>query len=178
MTSPKAGNREAIVDCLCAEAVAQGKQILRDKDEIGLDERISKLFMRPLGQGDLVFIVLSDKYLKSPFCMYELSEVWRNSRQDEEELLKRIRVFTTPCAKIGTLNDRVDYAIHWKGEHAKLEAKANAHGYDILDDKGYQDYRRMKQFAGNVTDILTTVSNILQPRSFDELVKYGFKELD
>jgi len=32
----------------------------------------------------------------------------------------------------------------------------------------------MKPFSGNVGDILATVADTLQPRSFDDLVKYGF----
>jgi Sulfatase-modifying factor enzyme 1/TIR domain len=167
--------RLAIVERLCNEAEVRGTRILRDKDEIGLGERISK-FMRRLGQGDRVFIILSDKYLKSPFCMNELSEVWRNSRQDEEEFLKRIRVYTMPDAKIWTLKNRLAYAVHWRQQYAEVEVLVKEHGNDILGDKGYQDYRRMKQFADNVTDILTTVTDILQPRSFEELVRYGFDE--
>ena len=31
--------------------------------------------MRAIGEGDRIFVVLSDKYLKSPFCMYELFEI-------------------------------------------------------------------------------------------------------
>jgi internalin A len=173
--TPEGKQRQKIVEDLCAAAEEKGIKILRDKDEIGLGERISK-YMRRLGQGDLVFIVLSDKYLKSSFCMYELSEVWRNSRQDDEEFLRRIRVYTMPDAKIGTLKDRLAYAIHWKQQYVEVDALVKEHGNDILGDKGYQDYRRMKLFAGNVTDILTTVTDILQPRSFDKLVKYGLED--
>ncbi|MFL9829181.1 toll/interleukin-1 receptor domain-containing protein, partial [Rhodoplanes sp. SY1] len=77
--TPEGREREEIVDRLCDAAEAKGTRILRDKQVLGLGDRISK-FMRRLGGGDRVFVVLSEKYLRSRNCMFELSEVWRNSR--------------------------------------------------------------------------------------------------
>lgn len=50
------------------------------------------------------------------------------------------------------------------------------HGYDILSEKDGQQFRLMKTFYGSVSDILATVADTLQPRTFDELVKYGFDD--
>jgi hypothetical protein len=41
-----------------------------------------------------------------------------------------------------------------------------------------QQLRHMRDSSRNVGDILATVADILQPRSFAELVKYGFKDWD
>ncbi len=51
-------------------------------------DRISK-FMSRIGTGDRIFIVLSDKYLKSAYCMHELFDVWRNCREDDAEFVAR-----------------------------------------------------------------------------------------
>ena len=53
-----------------------------------LGDRIST-FMDRIGKGAVngrVCIVLSDKYLKSPYCMHELFDVWRNCREDDDTL--------------------------------------------------------------------------------------------
>lgn len=173
--TPEGRDREAVVDRLCEQAVVQGKTILRDKTALGLGERISK-FMRRIGRADRVFVILSDKYLKSPFCMFELSEVWRNCRQEEGEFLEHIRVYTLPCAKIWSVDERLDYAIHWKQRYEKLEAKVKAHGYDILGERDSQAFRRMREFSRDVSDILATAADVLQPHDFEELVKYGFAD--
>ena len=79
--------REAVVDRLCSEAEARGKRIIRDKTEMRIGDRIST-FMDRIGKGAVngrVCIVLSDKYLKSPYCMHELFDVWRNCREDMRE---------------------------------------------------------------------------------------------
>ena len=47
-----------------------------------------------------MFVILSDKYLKSPYCMYELLEVWRNCKAEDEVFRKRIRVYRLPDAKM------------------------------------------------------------------------------
>ena len=62
--------------------------------------------MRRIGRGDRVFVVLSDKYLRSPYCIFELFEVWRTSRAEDEEFLRRIRVYSLPDAQIRTTLDQ------------------------------------------------------------------------
>jgi internalin A len=103
--------REVIVNQLCDAATARGITIIRDKTAIHPGDRISK-FMERIGRGDRVFIVLSDKYLKSTYCMTELFEVWRNCREEDSEFIARTRVYVQPCAKIGTLAERTQYVLH------------------------------------------------------------------
>jgi internalin A len=165
--------REDIVEKLCEAAKLRRIQILRDKNVLGLGERISK-FMQRLGRADRVFVVLSDRYLKSPYCMHELFEVWRNCRHEDEELLNRIRVYTLDDAKIWTPLDRAQYAIYWKQKSGKLEALVRKYGFDILGQTDYQHYRLMKEFSHHIGDILSAVADILQPQTFEQFEKYGF----
>ena len=53
-----------------------------------------------------MFVILSDKYLKSEFCMCELFEIWRTSAEEPDRFLNRVRVFCLPDAKIAKLKDR------------------------------------------------------------------------
>ena len=80
---------------------------------LGLGESISK-FMQRIGRADRVFVVLSDRYLRSPYCMFELFEVWRNCRREEAEFVQRVRAYTLPGTNISRPRDRLQYAIHWK----------------------------------------------------------------
>jgi internalin A len=79
--TPEGRAREEIVDRLCHAAIGQGHSILRDKDVLSSGDSISA-FMRRIGSGDRIFVIMSDKYLRSPHCMFELSEIWRTSRQE------------------------------------------------------------------------------------------------
>lgn len=173
--TPEGRQRQEIVDRLCASALSNGKRILRDKTDVGLGEEISR-FMRRIGKADRVFVVLSDTYLKSPFCMFELAEIWRTARQEDAEFRRRIRVWTLPCARIWSPLDRAQYAIHWKQEHDRLEVLVREHGYDILGEKDLPRLRRMRDFSRNVGDILASIADTLLPRSFEDLERYGFAD--
>jgi internalin A len=94
--------REAVVNRFCEAAAAKGITVIRDKTAMQPGDRISK-FMERIGRGDRVLIVLSDKYIKSTYCMTELFEVWRNCREEDSAFIARTRVYVTPCANIGTL---------------------------------------------------------------------------
>jgi internalin A len=95
-TTPEGRKREEVVNFLCEEARKVGKPIHRDKDEVGFGESIEK-FMTQLAGGDRVFIVLSDKYLKSTFCMSELLAAWRKSESDPDVFLRNAHLFAARC---------------------------------------------------------------------------------
>jgi internalin A len=174
--TPEGRAREEIVDRLCDAAEAAGHRILRDKDVLRLGDSISA-FMRKIGAGDRVFVILSDKYLRSPFCMFELSEVWRTSKQQGQGFLDRVRIYALPDANVSKPVDWVNWAVHWKREHDELDGIARQHGAALLGEHGYRRLRQMQTFSTQVADILGTVADIVQPRTFEELKRYGFADL-
>jgi internalin A len=168
--TPEGRAREAVVDELCAEAERRGIRILRDRTTLGLGDRISA-FMKRIGRGDRVFAVLSDKYLKSPYCMFELCEVWRTSRAEGEEFLRRVRVYSLPDAQVWTPLDRARCAAFWKRQHDELEAFVKEHGAEVLGELDFKRFKLMGEFYRHVADILATMADIVQPHSFDDLKK-------
>ena len=172
---PGGHEREAFVDQLCAAAEKRGITIIRDKTAMRFGERISK-FMSRIAHGDRVFIVLSDKYLKSAYCMHELLDVWRNCREDDAEFIKRTRVFILPCAEIATLRQRTQYIVHWKKRFEETEALVKEFGPAILGAADLSDYRLMSDFVNKTPDMLRLVQDVLRPQSFDAFVKYGFDD--
>jgi internalin A len=174
--TPEGTEREKIVDRLCNAAQRRGIQVLRDKNVLGLGESISK-FMQRIGYGDRVFVVLSEKYLKSPYCMFELFEVWRSSRADPVEFMERVKAYNRPCAKMSTPLDRVQHAIYWKEQYEALDAAVKPHGLGILGEADLRQYKLMQDFAHRVSDILATVADVLQPRNFEELEKHWLDDL-
>ncbi|MGB5084738.1 MAG: leucine-rich repeat domain-containing protein [Methylocystis silviterrae] len=167
--TPDGKKREAVVDQLCASAEKRGTPIRRDKSVLTFGDSISN-FMKEIGEGDRIFVILSDKYLKSPFCMFELFEIWRNSRQDEAAFLKRCRVYTLD-AKIWSIKDRVAYADYWQAEYEPLIPKAA-----LLGPKSHASFRLMKDFVNHVEEVLSYFADIVQPRKFEDLEKYGFDD--
>jgi internalin A len=171
--TPEGADREAIVNRLCNEAEQRGIRIVRDKIDMQLGDRISA-FTRRLSRGERIFVVLGEKYLRSIYCMTELYQIWQNCRSNGQEFIARVRVFTLPDSRIADLHQRTAHAVWWKQEHARVKALVDAHGADILSPDDYVQFRDMGHFVRHVPDILSLVQDTLRPRSFEELVCYGF----
>jgi internalin A len=163
----------AKVDELCEAARQRGIEILRDRTGMGLNESITR-FMKKLGAGDRVFVILSDKYLKSPYCMYELLEVWRNSKMDEEEFRGRIRVYRLPDARMSSPAERVRCAKYWDEQFRELDSVVRDGGTHLLGEADFKSYKLMRDFAHRVGDMLATIADTLQPKDFEELKETGF----
>ena len=168
-------NRRSDVDRLCDAALARGDRIIRDKTAMRRGDRISD-FMREIGRGDRVYVFLSDKYLKSAFCMFELFQVWDNRRRDADEFHDRVRLYVLDDAKIWKPIDRLRYAKYWHAEFMAFEAEMAGDGAGLLGNEDYKSFRHMRDFAGHVGDLLQSVADHVPPRNFDEFLEYGFDD--
>jgi len=132
-------------------------------------------FMRRLGAGDRVFVILSEKYLRSPYCMFELSEIWRNCRQEGVAFRERVVVWALPDAQVWTPLEWTDWAIHWKQEHAALDNRARDHGADILGESGQRRLMQMQRFWTQVADMLANLADGVQPQTLEDIVAHGLR---
>lgn len=164
-----------VVDDLCAKAEASGIHVLRDTTDLGIGEEISR-FMSRLAAGDRVFVILSEKYLRSTYCMAELFEIWINCRQKVEEFRQHIRVYRLDDAKISTVADRVRHGVYWKKQFEEIDAMVREHGPSVIGATDLRQYKLMHSFAHNVSDILALIADTLLPKDFDQLVVHGFNE--
>jgi len=111
------GDSEDFVNQLDKALQTKGITVVRDKRDLGYKGLI-KEFMKRIGRGKRVISVISDKYLKSRNCMFELLEISKNG-----QFYDRIIPIILPDAKIYDPADRVDYVIHWDNEIKKLDSK-------------------------------------------------------
>src|SRR5262249_10277266 len=81
--TPAGRQRGEVVEGLCARLRAWGYDVIRARDTMGPGDLLSD-FMRLIGRGDRVFVILSEKYLRSVFCMNELHAVFEHSRRDRD----------------------------------------------------------------------------------------------
>ena len=150
--------------------------IQRDRDVMQYGDRIPT-FMDRIARGAVdgrVFIVLSDKYLRSLYCMYELHEVWRYCMQDAAKFIQRTRVFVHPSASIATEVERSQYVIHWRKQYDAIEALVREHGTGAISTGGHAEQRRTSRFVNDTPEILRLVQDMLRPSTFEEFVRYGF----
>ena len=71
--------------------------------------------MKKIGAGKAVVVVISDKYLKSPYCMFELMEIYRNHNFTE-----RIFPIVLEDADIFEPLSKLEYLSFWRKKKAGL----------------------------------------------------------
>lgn len=146
--------REDIVNRLYEALLAGGYDVRRDKMNLGYRGLISE-FMKELGCGDCI-VVVSDKYLRSPYCMYELLQIDRNA-----EFRKRICPLVLPDAKIHRLADRLEYASFWKQEHERLRKAVESVGVEVLSLEGsLKEYEKYRDITQNLDRLITLLADI------------------
>ncbi len=130
--------------------------------------------MQKLAAQDRVFVILSEEYLQSPNCMFELFEIWRNARLDDEDFSRRIRVYRCKNVDIFSPLARAKKAAEWKKQFNELHSFVQEHGADVLGAADFIGYKRMQQFALQTGDILQAIADRLQPKDLEELMQTAF----
>ncbi len=129
---------------------AKGIEIIRDKTHTSYKDSI-KNFMQQIGQGKCVVVVISDRYLKSENCMFELVEIARNG-----DFYQRIFPIILPDARIHKAIERLQYIQHWEGRIQELENAMHSGGLanlqGITDDLNL--YNEIRHRIASLTDIL------------------------
>jgi internalin A len=138
--------RTQAIEELCQKAKVAGIEITRDSTDIQPGDSISR-FMDRLGESQRVFVILSDKYLKSEFCMYELWSIWRNCKHDPKKFLSHIRVFRLPCVQISKTSERLEYGGYWIKEKEKIDRLIETYSLSILGESDLKKYKCMADFA-------------------------------
>ncbi|MGA8583173.1 MAG: toll/interleukin-1 receptor domain-containing protein [Roseiarcus sp.] len=168
-------NREKDVDALCTEAERRGVKVFRDKVDLQPGEQIST-FMRELGEADRVFIFLSNKYLTSLYCMNELFEMWRNSRENEADFLRHVRVFTLDGTHIEQAGDQLKYVEYWTEQRDNLAQQINKVGWMKAGDPIRNKAILMDKIANEVSGLIGLIADTVQARTFDEFLKIGLAD--
>jgi internalin A len=170
-SSEDARKRTEVVDRLCETLEQDGWNILRDKTDTRHGDLISG-FMKRIGLADHVIVVLSDKYLRSPYCMTELYSIYQRSVGEKEDFLRRIIPLVLEDARFGTWRDRLVYTKHWRTEFEEMELH-----FKDLAEADFRLYKAMQEWHNRIGDILAYVNDVLHPHGFDEIVKDDFAGL-
>jgi len=157
------GESEKIVNELDAAFQQKNITIVRDKRDLGFKGMITD-FMQQIGTGKAVILVISDKYLKSPYCMYELLEIYRNLKFQE-----RIFPIVMEDAQIFEPLKRLQYLKHWKDKKQELDDAIRDFGTDAITVIGddYKTYSKIFNNFGEVSNILKDI-NALTPQMHRE----------
>ncbi len=149
----------------------RGITIVRDKRDAGFKANIQE-FMERIGQGKCVITIISEKYLKSENCMFELVEIAKNG-----DFYDRIFPIVLGDAKIYKPISRLNYIKHWEDQIKELEAGLKEVSAANLPTfrKDIDLYTEIRQTIDSLIDTLkkmnTLTPEIHSSSAFEELYK-------
>ena len=157
-------------------SVSRGRRRLGEK-EYRAPSVTPGVALRPRTQeGDKVFIFISEKYLRSLSCMFELFAMWRRSAQKPNEFRRRVRFFTLDGVKIVEPEDWLESAGYWKAKRERLGLTIDSTGWQDAGVEAIKKYFMVNEFAGSISNVLALFADTVQPRTFEEFLRYGFDD--
>ena len=173
--TPEGKIRAKAVEGLQSALAEDGFQPVRDRDQMRPGERISA-FIRRLTRADLVVAVISDKYLRSPYCMYEIYRLWQKHQGDADDLARSLVPIVLPEVKIGSFRERVSYLEYWTDQAESLEVLIRNPKLSP-GSQSWEEFRLVREFAHHVDDILVFLQDILMPRKLEVHLDDGFQSV-
>ncbi len=170
-------SREKIVRDLLAELERDGRFDLKyDKQDVGYRRSIRE-FEQELGRAERIAVVVSDKYLKSPHCMFELLQIFRKSGSEAAVFREKIFPIVLGDAKIHDVKSIIAYIKHWKDDVEDLKKDIDDIGWDLAASV-IPDFTERKEIMQNIGELAKIIGdlNTLNPQSlsadnFDKIVQ-------
>jgi serine/threonine protein kinase len=145
------GENEAIVDQIDQALQERGLRIIRDKRELGYKGSI-RAFMERVGQGNCVIAIISDKYLRSPSCMFELVEI-----AEGKQFHDRIFPIVLSNAEIYDPVKRLEYVKYWEMKRGEL-----AQAMKEVDPANLQGIREDMDLYDRIRGKISGLTSILK----------------
>jgi TIR domain len=147
-----------IVDRLEQACQKHGVALKRDRNEINYKDSIRD-YMDKLAAGGAVILVLSEQYFKSPYCMYELQEIYNN-----KNFHKRVFPIVLQDTPLYDPEDRLPYLAYWENKRKRL-----VEGLDELDrtytknlNKALDDYADFRRLMDELLSILADMNTLTE----------------
>ena len=172
--SEEGKRRAQAVDSLYAALAKDGFRPVRDKEAMRSGDLISA-FIRQLTRADLVVAVISEKYLRSTYCMHEIYRLWQRCQEDADIMAKTVIPIVLPGVKIESLWDRKVYVDYWGAEAQRVDELERQGKLLSLSPQSFQEARLIREFAYHVDGILYFLQDVLMPRKLEVHLDNGFE---
>ena len=145
--------------------------IIYDHKDLGYRGSISK-FMDDLAESEAIILIISNKYLKSEYCMYELLKIY-----EQKDIQNRIYPIVLSEVNIAKSTDRLNLVKYWENESKDLMQKIKELD-DITFLEGITDdlnlYKSIRNRIAKLTHILKDINTLQvhthKESNFEELV--------
>lgn len=149
------GLSDQVTEAITKKFIEKNIPYVLDKNHLGYRGSIHE-FMVQLGKADMVIIILSNKYLRSEFCMFELIQIYKNDR-----LRDRIYPIVLDEVSISKSTDRIELVKYWEDQIEQLQVKLKEL-HSLSHIEGFTDdlnlYTEIRNNIAKLTSILRDIN--------------------
>ena len=123
-----------------------------------------RMYMQSITNMDYMIIIISDAYLKSVNCMYEVLEIMRDRKY-------RDKIFPAVVhSEIYSPYTRIEYIKYWQEEFSKLQDALKEIEIQNIG-KLNEDLKRRQDISSNIAEFLDFVSDMNNPNIEDVCIR-------
>lgn len=150
----------------------QLKNIIIQRDVRDVEYRQSfKEFMKKIRKSDFVLLVISEAYLKSVNCMFELTEFLKDD-DFRERWLPLVHEETGIFTELG----RIEYIKYWQEEYKKLQDKVQ-HLDELNKLSAISELRKLESIQRMLSEFLTVISETKMITFTNNISKKDFENI-
>ncbi|MBB2481368.1 toll/interleukin-1 receptor domain-containing protein [Bacillus sp. APMAM] len=129
----------------------EGISVLRDRDILGYSSDITN-FMKRIKETDHAILLISNSYLESVNCMFEVSQLIK-----DEDYIKKITPILVKEVSIYSIEDRLKYARYWNEKYNYLNEEIRK--LHIEDNISLvEELKKVKNICSAIDDILSVLN--------------------
>lgn len=168
-----------------------GITFTRDERDLKFKQSI-RSFMQGLSEHDYVIMVISDSYIKSDNCLYEVMEVMRDRNYkdkiyliilNEEDKsyysksgLEKLRLENKSIsANVYNIKGRVEYAEYWEAKEKEMLELIERLSNPVTKIEPSIELKRIRNISENIGEFLETISD-MKNESLKNLKENNYKE--
>jgi tetratricopeptide (TPR) repeat protein len=158
-----------IADRIATDLEVIGVSVIKDNNELQFTDNIPN-FMKRIRSCDFALLLISDSYLKSKNCLYEILELQKDNNHWE-------KVLPIVCkdTKIYSSIERIDYIKFWEQKIKELQT-ALKNINPINSSELYKELKLFQDIAYNIDSFLKKISDSLHYDP-EELISKRYKPI-
>lgn len=135
-----------------------GFDVRRDSENIDYGDSIQK-YMEELGEGQAIAVFLSEKYFKSPNCMFELLQIAKNCRWNEDEFVRKVYPIALHQMKMTEPEFLGPLFTYWDNKEEEWKKLIQNNSGSIRSDM-YKKYDVVKEVKAQISDLISWLDKI------------------
>jgi len=174
-TEEKEGRNKGSVGNFHQTLREKGVGLIRDTVRLQHGAKLREFMEHEIAGANRLCVFLSEGYLRSPNCMFELVRAWEISKVQGRAFDDCVKAWIMPGLSLDHTSDRVAWTDHWTTTLG--DARKAVEGRDAANVASeLKEIERIESFARHVNDILNYIRSTLKPKDVAGFAEWAVSE--